>query len=63
MSKFMFSIFTNSNLNKQLLAYCDHEEELFEKFGIIYLSHWNEIYSLTGGINEDLLSNVDNLIL
>src|SRR5690606_26248609 len=46
MSKFMFSIFTNSNLNKELLSYCDHEDEAFEKFGLIYLSHYQNIYSL-----------------
>lgn len=52
MSKFMFSIFTDSKLNKELLAYCDHEDEIFEKFGLIYLSHWEKIYSLEGGIDE-----------
>jgi len=53
MSKFMFSTFTNSKLNKELLAYCDHEDEAFEKFGLIYLSHWDKVYSLAGGIDDN----------
>jgi CRISPR-associated endonuclease/helicase Cas3 len=52
MSKFMFSIFTDSKLNKELLSYCDHEDEVFEKFGLIYLSHWEKVYSLEGGIDD-----------
>ena len=52
MSKFMFSTFTNSTLNKELLTYCDHEDETFEKFGLIYLSHYDKIYSLDGGIDD-----------
>jgi CRISPR-associated endonuclease/helicase Cas3 len=52
MAKFMFSIFTDSKLNKELLVYCDHEDEIFEKFGLIYLSHWEKVYSLIGGIND-----------
>lgn len=54
MSKFMFSIFTDSKLNKELLSYCDHEDEAFEKFGLIYLSRYmdNDVYSLEGGIND-----------
>ncbi len=52
MSKFMFSIFTDSKLNKELLVYCDHEDEAFEKFGLIYLSHYDQIYSFEGGIDD-----------
>jgi CRISPR-associated endonuclease/helicase Cas3 len=52
MSNFMFSIFTDSKLNKELLSYCDHEDEVFEKFGLIYLSHWERIYSMEGGIDD-----------
>lgn len=56
MSKFMFSIFTNSKLNRELLSYCDHEDEAFEKFGLIYLSHWEKVYSLEGGIDDSKFS-------
>lgn len=52
MSKFMFSIFTDSKLNKELLCYCDHEDEAFEKFGLIYLSHYEKVYCLEGGIDD-----------
>jgi len=63
MSKFMFSIFTNSKLNKELLSYCDHEDEIFEKFGLIYLSDWKKVYSLEGGIDDSKFDDPANLFL
>lgn len=50
MSKFMFSIFTNSKLENELKSYYDLP--IFEQFGLIYLSHWNKVYSLEGGIDD-----------
>jgi CRISPR-associated endonuclease/helicase Cas3 len=63
MSKFMFSIFTDSKLNKELLYYCDHEDEAFEKFGLIYLSQWEKVYSLNGGIDDSKFNDPNNLLL
>lgn len=50
MSKFMFSIFTNSKLENELKYYYDLP--IFEQFGLIYLLHWEKIYSLNGGIDD-----------
>jgi len=63
MSKFMFSIFTDSKLNKELLSYCEHEEEAFEKFGLIYLSNWENIYSIARGIDDSKFNDPNNLLL
>lgn len=49
MSKFTFSTFTNSKLEEQLKSYFD--SQIFEDFGIIYLSGWRGIYSLENGIS------------
>ena len=57
MSKFMFSIFSNSTLEKDISPYIDHE--IYENFGIFYLTHYNEIYSYEAGIiDEKLESNI-----
>jgi CRISPR-associated endonuclease/helicase Cas3 len=50
MSKFMFSIFTNSKLENELKSYYDLP--IFEQFGLIYLSHWEKVYSLQAGIDD-----------
>lgn len=50
MSKFMFSVFTNSKLNNQLLEYSD--PSIFEQIGLIYLSNYENIYSLNGGLDD-----------
>ena len=55
MSKFMFSTFTNSKFELQLKSYLDDEK--FEKYGLIYLHNWEEIYSLDGGINSLVIEN------
>ncbi len=49
MSKFTFSTYTNSNMTKELLQYSDYE--IYQQFGIIYLSHYKDIYSIEDGIN------------
>ncbi|MFT6337926.1 MAG: CRISPR-associated endonuclease/helicase Cas3 [Halioglobus sp.] len=51
MSNFMFSIFTDSKLNLELLSYSEYE--YFNKFGIIYLRDWNEVYDYEDGIKDD----------
>lgn len=61
MSKFMFSIFTNSKLEKELECYYDYE--IFEQFGIFYLSHWEKIYSLEVGIDDNKFDDTENLFL
>ena len=61
MSKFMFSIFTNSKLESALLPFYD--KEIFDQFGIIYLSGYQDIYSYEGGINEEELKNIDHQFL
>jgi CRISPR-associated endonuclease/helicase Cas3 len=50
MSKFMFSTFTDSKLEQELKSYYDLP--IFEQFGLIYLSHWEKVYSLNGGIDD-----------
>lgn len=50
LSKFMFSIYSNSKLEQELKCYCD--AEILDQFGIIYLSHHNEVYSYEGGIDD-----------
>jgi len=55
MSKFMFSIFTDSNLEKELKCYYDYE--IFEQFGLMYLSNYEDIYSLEEGIDDSKFEN------
>lgn len=50
LSKFMFSIYSNSKLEEELRCYAD--EEILEQFGILYMSHYQEVYSYEGGIND-----------
>ena len=50
MSKFMFSIYTHSNMTKELLFFSDFE--IYNQFGLIYLSHYSEVYSLEDGIDD-----------
>lgn len=54
MSKFMFSVYTNSKLEKELQRYAD--AEIFEQFGLLYLSHWTEVYEYESGIMEQKFS-------
>ncbi|MEM9888614.1 MAG: hypothetical protein AAF849_22145 [Bacteroidota bacterium] len=61
MSKFMFSIFTNSKLEQTLRCYYDHE--IFEQFGLIYLSQWKDIYTLEGGLDNTKLGDASNQIV
>ncbi|ALO17055.1 CRISPR-associated nuclease/helicase Cas3 [Salinivirga cyanobacteriivorans] len=51
MSKFTFSIYTNSNMTKELMEYSDYE--IYQQFGIIFLTHFKEIYSLEDGIHDE----------
>ncbi len=50
MSKFMFSTYTHSSMTKELLIYSDME--VFNQYGMIYLSHYSEVYSLENGIDD-----------
>jgi CRISPR-associated endonuclease/helicase Cas3 len=50
MSKFMFSIFTDSKLEQELKSYYDMP--IFEQFGLLYLLNWEKIYSLKSGIDD-----------
>ena len=50
MSKFMFSIFSNSKLEQELKCYFDYE--IFDQFGLIYLSCFESVYSIEGGIDD-----------
>lgn len=59
LSKFMFSIYTNSKLESQLKHYYDYE--IYEQFGIFYLSHFEEIYSYEDGINDKKFEEVSFL--
>jgi len=54
MSQFMFSIHANSRLLSELKPYADLE--IFQKFNILYLLHWEKIYSYEVGINENQFS-------
>lgn len=63
MSKFMFSVFTNSKLKNELLQYADLENNLYEKTGIICLLNYGEIYSIEGGINDAKFDDIDNQFL
>jgi CRISPR-associated endonuclease/helicase Cas3 len=59
LSKFMFSIYTNSTLESQLKPYHDHE--IYEQFGIHYLSHYEDVYSYENGINDKKFEEVSFL--
>lgn len=50
MSKFMFSTYTYSNMTNELLAFSD--PEIYKQFGMIYLSHYSEVYSKENGIDD-----------
>lgn len=53
MSKFMFSIYSNSFLEAELSAYANYE--VYERYGFWKLDHWDrdEMYSLEAGINDE----------
>lgn len=54
MSQFMFTIHSNSTLLNELLRYADLEA--FNKYNILYLINWKEIYDYCDGINEEKFS-------
>ena len=51
MSQFMFSIFVLSNNFKELYSYST--PIYFEKYNILYLSNWKEVYDYENGIKDD----------
>ncbi len=59
MSLFMISVVANSKILNDLKRYADLEK--YDKYKILYLSHWEEIYDYYAGINEEKLK--DSLFL
>jgi CRISPR-associated endonuclease/helicase Cas3 len=55
MSKFIFSIYSDSSLQKELLLYSDSEK--LEDYGLMYLSHWEEIYSYKNGLSTTFIKS------
>ena len=51
MSQFMFSIIAGSNTINELLKFCDYE--YYEKYNILFLEDWREVYDYRSGILED----------
>lgn len=49
MSKFMFSTYSTTKTECELLSYSD--EQIYDSFGIFYMKHWEEVYSYEGGID------------
>jgi len=54
MAQFMFSIHANSHLVTELKRYSD--VEVFDKYKMLYLSHWEEVYDYQDGIREEQFS-------
>jgi len=54
MSQFMFNIHANSNQILELKRHANLEDEIYERFGIIYLNRWDsdKVYTYEGGIND-----------
>jgi len=55
MSKFIFSIYSDSSLQKELLLYSDSKK--LEDYGLMYLSHWEEIYSYKNGLSTTFIKS------
>lgn len=49
MSKFIISIFATENIEAQLVHFSDLDKS---KFGYQYISHWQEFYSVEGGMDN-----------
>lgn len=56
MSQFMFSIFAYSNQVKELLRFCDGESH--EKYNVLYLKDWQEVYNYKSGIQDEKFKEV-----
>lgn len=55
MSKYVFSLFANPNVLKQLVHFSDEEKS---EFGYKYIARWNDFYSIESGMNDkDFNSN------
>ncbi len=55
MTQFMFSIHANSALVTELKRHADLE--VFDKYKMLYLSHWEEVYDYRDGIREEQFSD------
>jgi len=55
MAQFMFSIHANSHLVTELKRYADLEA--FDKYKMLYLSLWEEVYDYQDGIREEQFSD------
>lgn len=51
MSQFMISIHIHSNLLKELIRFCD--QSYYEKYEILYLHGWKDVYDYFTGINDE----------
>ncbi len=51
MSQYMFSIFSHSGVLAELKNFADLE--IYNHYQILYLSHWDKIYSYTDGIKDE----------
>ncbi|WP_367916512.1 CRISPR-associated helicase Cas3' [Leadbetterella sp. DM7] len=55
MSKYVFSLFANLNVEKQIILFSDVEKS---KFGYKYIEHWPELYDIESGMRDkDFNSN------
>jgi CRISPR-associated endonuclease/helicase Cas3 len=56
MSKYVFSIFASSNIEKELIHFYDKEKS---EYGYMYIQRWVDIYSIEQGLDAKKLTRVE----
>lgn len=54
MSKFVFSLFANDKIEKQIIHYADEEKT---KYGYKYIEHWSNFYDIKSGMRDSDFNN------
>lgn len=50
MSRFIFSLFANDKIEKQIIHYADEEKS---EYGYKYIEHWKEFYDIKSGMRDN----------